>query len=121
MYLRPVPMSAQSIGAGVLVGLAVLHVHAQLAPGTTKSRLGVNDNVGKRQPRRERGGYCQQSGGRIASRAGYQSRRGESRPRPLGKPIDGFLQQGGGGVLVTIPARVERGIVEAESGRQIYD
>ena len=119
--LRQIPVAVDRVRAERLVQLAEMDTEAGRPPGPAHARLGVDDHVRPREPRRHRRGEREDGRGRVAAGDRDQPRLLDLSLVQLGQPEHGRLQKVRRRVLLPVPPGIERGVVQAEVGAHVDD
>ena len=115
-------MIEQPVGGEVFVDRTERRVGLRWAAGTGHTAGCVDDDAGRldeasAQERSER----QRGRGDLAARRGYQTGAGEVLTEQLRQAVHGVGQQARRLVLLAIPLRIERRIVQTEVGSEVDD
>src|SRR5439155_303907 len=85
------------------------------------ARLPIDDDLVADEPALQRGRQGEERRGRIAARVRDQPRAADPIAGQLGQAVDGFGEERGRGMRVTVPALVEHGIPQAKVGADVDD
>ena len=115
-------MGQQPVGREVLVDGSEVQRLLEAAAGTRHARGGVDDDARRLDEAGPHQGGQGQPGRRgVTTGRGDERRAGQAFAEELGQPVDRVGQQLGCGVLLAVPAGIERGVVQPEVGRQVHD
>ncbi len=112
--LRKVAVAADRIGADRLVDLAEMDPNAGGPPGPTDARLGVDHEIGRGKPSRHRGCEGEDRRGRVTARHGDECSVPQLALMELGQPEHRLGEQVRLGMLLPVPDRVLRRIVQTK-------
>ncbi len=122
LHFRGVAMRQQPVRREVLVDRSEVQRLLRTAAGAGDARRGIHhDAGGLHQAPACQGREGQPRRGGVAPRRGHERRTAQAVPEQFGEAVHRRAQQFGRCVLLAVPARIERSVVQPEVGGEVDD